>query len=172
MKKGGGVLTIIGGAIGIVESVGLILSAAIGLRFSAEFSALSFTMGWVGLVFSLALVLFGSLVLRSSRRMHALLSLVCACGGVLLAASVFVPMLIFGPLQEQDYTTIGRTYTSGAVGVLWASGWYIGIFFVLGVVGGILATLGTQAASPTGDENQNGGQSIVDVSVSTECTPS
>lgn len=155
MKKGGGVLTIIGGTIGIVESVGLILVSAVGLRFGSEFSALSFIMGWVGMVFSLALVLLGSLVLRSAGRVYALLCLGCASLGVLLATCVFVPMLIFGPLAERGSATALTRYTPEAFGVLWSSGWYIGIFLVLGVVGGVLATLGTSTPERTPDESQD-----------------
>lgn len=112
-------------------------------------------MGWVGMVFSLALVLLGSLVLRSARRVYALLSLGCASLGVLLATCVFVPMLIFGPLAEGGSATSLTRYTSEAFGVLWSSGWYIGIFLVLGVVGGVLATLGTTTPEPTPDESQD-----------------
>ncbi|MCY4142451.1 MAG: hypothetical protein OXG08_02015 [Gammaproteobacteria bacterium] len=145
MKKGGGVLSVIGGAVGIVESVILILGAAIGLRFGDAYSALSFVMGWVGLVFSLALVLLGSLVLRSSQRWYGLMSLACACVGVLLASGVFVTILLTGPTTKgiSLMRSGSTTYTSEALGVLWSSGWYIGIFLVLGVVGGVLATLGT-----------------------------
>ena len=156
MKKGGGVLSIIGGSAGIIESITLILTAAIGLRFGTEFSALSFSMGWVGLIFSLALVLLGALVLRSSKRAHALQSLVCASVGVFLAVCVFVPMLLFGPLNEpQDSTFFASRYTAEVYGVLWSSGWYIGIFLVFGVVGGVLSTIGTRTPEAVLDETPN-----------------
>ncbi len=165
MKKAGGVLAIIGGTVGIVESVALILSAAIGMRFDSEYSILNFVMGWVGLVFSLALVLLGSLFLKSSKRLHALQSLVCASIGVILATCVFVPMMLFGSTYDQNPSRLISTgYTLQTIGVLWASGWYIGIFLVLGVVGGILATIGTPKLEPAPDDATSEPQSDSNVS--------
>ncbi len=168
MKKAGGVLTIIGGAVGIFESVFVILTAAIGMRWDTDYSILSFVMGWVGLVFSLALVLLGSLFLKSSMRVHAIQSLVCAIVGVLLATCVFVPMLLFGAMYDQNTPRntllVPVAYTPHTFGVLWWSGWYIGIFLVLGVVGGILATIGTPKLEPAPDDATNEPQSDSDVS--------
>lgn len=132
MKKGGAILTIIGGSIGIIAAITLILSGAVGLRLSEEYSGLAFVMGWIGLLFSLALVILGSFVIRTSELKHSKYSLTISILAVLLAAGVFVSVL----LTAYDLTSLNTG------GILWWSGCYIIIFLVFGVIGSILATFG------------------------------
>jgi len=136
MKKGGAVLIIIGGSIGIIEAITLILGGAINLRLGEDYSGLLFIMGWVGLLCSLSLVILGSFVIRTSELKNTKYSLCISIIAVLLAAGVFVTILI------TDIEPDNRSVSFNAIGILWASGWYIGTFLVFGVVGSILATFG------------------------------
>lgn len=136
MKKGGAVLIIIGGSIGLIQAITLILTGAIGLRLGEDYSGLSFTMGWIGLLFSLSLVLLGSFVIRTSELKNAEYSLWSSIIAVLLATGVFVTILITAIDPDNG------SFTSNAWAILWSSGWYVGTFLVFGVVGSILARFG------------------------------
>lgn len=139
MKKGGAVLLIIGGSIGLIQAITLILGGAIGLRLGEDYSGLSFIMGWVGLLFSLSLVILGSFVIRTSELKNTEYSLCISIVAVLLAAGVFVTILITA-IEPDD-----RNFSSNASGILWSSGWYIGTFLIFGVVGSILTTFGIKS---------------------------
>lgn len=142
MRKGGSVLVVIGGVAGIVESVTCILSSAIGIRLNEDYSVLTFVMGCVGIVFSLALVVYGSLVFKKPSKKYLWISLASSGIGTVLASAIFVYFLIVGPIE---YTTSGireSSFDSGVVGVLWTAGWYIAIFLILGIVGGLMTLIG------------------------------
>ena len=146
MKRSGAVLIILGGAIGLIESIILILGASLGIRIGTDFSVLSFVMGLGGLMFSVALVLLGAYVLKTSARRYGMLALVCSAVAVMLAMWIFVTILIFEVHPGQD------AFSSPAHGILWSSGWYIGIFLVLGIVGGVLAMFGTAPLDSSHDK--------------------
>lgn len=144
MKKGGAVLLIIGGSIGLIQAITLILGGAIGLRLGEDYSGLSFIMRWVGLLFSLTLVILGSFVFRTSELENAEYSLCSSIIAVLLATGVFVTILITAIEPDDD----DWTFRLNAMGILLSSGWYIGTFLVFGVVGSILAKFGIKLQEP------------------------
>lgn len=140
MKKGGAVLVIIGGSVGLIQAIPSILFGAIGLRLDTDYSGLSFTMGWIALLFSLALVVFGSFVIRASKLKTAEYCLYSSVIAVLLATGVFVTILITAIDPSEG------NFSAEEYGILWSSGWYIATFLVFGVVGSILAKIGIRSA--------------------------
>ncbi len=156
MKKGGAVLIIIGGSIGIIEAITLILGGAINLRLGEDYSGLLFIMGWVGLLCSLSLVILGSFVIRTSELKNTKYSLCISIIAVLLAAGVFVTILI------TDIEPDNGSVSFNAIGILWASGWYIGTFLVFGVVGSILATFGITLQESEPKESMDEGQTAAE----------
>lgn len=153
MKKGGAVLTVIGGVAGVVQSVACILSSAVDIRLGGEYSVLLFIMGWVGLILSMILLVLGAFIFKNSKRIHCLMSVACSLTAVVLACIIYFYFVISTPIEQID-SSLGVIFVqSEVVTVLWTAGWYIAIFFVLGLVGGIMTMIGI--SRNTQDESES-----------------
>lgn len=153
MNKGGAVLIVICGIAGVVRSVFCILSASIGLRLNEEHAVLIFVIGWVGLFLSFALVVYGSLIFKNSKRLYCLISTALSTVGVVLASIVYIYFVITAPIEETDGHSHGSSlFHPEDIEVFWTAGWFISIYFVLGLVGGVMTLLGIAKDKRVTDE--------------------
>ena len=142
MRKGGAILIVICGIAGVVRSVICILSASIGLRLNEEHAVLIFMIGWVGMVLSMTLVIYGSLIFRNPKRLYSLISTALSTVGVVLASIVYFYFVITAPIEETNGHSHGSSlFHPEDVEVFWTAGWFISIYFVLGLVGGIMTLI-------------------------------
>lgn len=142
MRKGGAILIVICGIAGVLRSVFCILSASIGLRLDEEHAVLIFAIGWVGMFLSMALVIYGSLIFKNSNRLYCLMSTALSLVGVVLASIVYFYYVITAPIEETDTHSHGESlFHPEDIEVFWTAGWFISIYFVLGLVGGIMTLI-------------------------------
>lgn len=153
MKKAGAVLIVVCGIAGVVRSVFCILSASIGLRLNEEHAVLIFVIGWVGMFLSLALVIYGSLIFKNSKRLYCLTSTALSTVGVVLASIVYFYFVITAPIEETDSHFHGESlFHPEDVEVFWTAGWFISIYFVLGLVGGVMTLIDIAKDKQLADE--------------------
>ena len=142
MRKGGAILIVICGIAGVVRSVFCILSASIGLRLNEEHAVLIFVIGWVGMALSMTLVIYGSLIFKNPKRLHSLISTALSTVGVVLASIVYFYFVITAPIEETGaHSHESSLFHPEDVEVFWTAGWFISIYFVLGLVGGIMTLI-------------------------------
>lgn len=142
MRKGGAVLIVIAGVAGVVRSVFCILSASIGLRLNEEHAVLIFVIGWGGLLLSMLLVIYGSLIFKNPKRIYCLISTACSLVGVVLASILFVYFVVTAPVEEATFHSHDSPFHPEDIEVFWTAGWFITIYFVFGLVGGVLTLIG------------------------------
>ncbi len=156
MRKGGAILIVICGVAGVVRSVFCILSASIGLRLNEEHAVLIFVIGWVGIFLSMLLVIYGSLIFKNPNRMYCLISTTCSLVGVVLASIVYFYFVITAPIQETTVHSHESPFHPEDIEVFWTAGWFISIYLVLGLVGGVMTLIGLakdkQAVTETASE--------------------
>ena len=94
MKKAGGIISIIAGALGVVAAIITLFLGGVASAFEAEGSSTVVGLGWLGILFSFLVIIFGAISISAKSKVISILLIIFSVAGGILGGTIVLIFMV------------------------------------------------------------------------------